>query len=1589
MCRGNERYSNDSFVVVVTGGRGGGRRSSCGDRGWPGGRPRSCSGGPMAGVRFGALLHAAPPLLLLLLLLLALASAPALGRSAAALVADHHWPSPERMAMLMKRSPRELASSYPVSRYSRNPNRTICGHIEVRNRVSSLVSHLGNCSVVEGSLMVMMTRADDIWANLSFPHLTEITGFLFFYRAIGLQSLGRLFPNLAVIRGESAISGNYALVVFEVETLVELGLSRLTDIQRGAVRIEKNPNLCHANTVDWNRIAPHAADVHHIVDNRDPSECAPCPEHCPFRDGRAGAGSRLCWNRERCQKVCPSACDRNHTTCDNEAGTRCCDPKCLGGCGAGSERELSVCTACLHYMYENGCVNTCPPNTYVFMGRRCVDEAYCRRQEATVEGSVRTFIPFNGSCTLDCPPNYVREGQTCRQCRGICPKVCSSFLVDSISSAQKLKGCTYINGSLVIQIRGGGNIMKELETNLDMIEEIRDYLKVTRSNQLISLNFLKKLRIIHGKALDRTYYSLIVLDNQNLQLLWDWSSQPSNRTLTLNNGKVFFHINPKLCISRIEELKKHTTIKEWSDHDVSPHTNGDRAACDVHKINATLDKVGNKFAVIKWSLQFEEVIYDKRSLLGYVVHYREAPFQNVTLYDGRDACKGDVWKMVDADVGVDVQIIAHLKPFTQYAVYVKAYTLFTTTSTQGAQSDIFYFKTLPASPSQPQNLKAHPAKDSKLLISWTPPKHPNGDVRYYRVMVIAQPSAPQHQYLGESRDYCIDPALGIRGKPDSKDPLAPHTVGACRKACSQVNEEEVEDRTSFEDAVHNVVFLRRPDTIGTTERQKRSYLQGGSEGGRDNGLEGESASTAEVTTSPSPLSLPSSALPPTPLSSPAAAAGGGNGSSSIKEMLDVFDVCGSSNGSASSTEHHFCAWVSNQTQMLQEGLHHFTDYSIRVLACHKKLLSRLKQSLYDCETEAKFENELMCCSVESLTRIRTLPLADADDIDSSSVVVQHENTTASDGSAGGLFVKWAPPPDPNGFIVSYQVEYKMVNQEKFKPFQFCVSHSEFFRHGGRVIHGLAPGNYSFRVMASSLAGPGNWTRPVYFVIAERTVISQGAIIAICLVVVAIVTAAAAVMCFIYQKKKRNPEVPNGLLYSSTNPEYVSSVYEPDEWEVPRESIQVVKALGQGSFGMVYEGLIYNLKPDKPETRCAIKTVNESASMRERIEFLQEASVMKAFSCQHVVKLLGVVSKDQPVFVLMELMLNGDLKTYLRSHRPDNDPKDEATQPRGTPPTLKQILQMAAEIADGMAYLTANKFVHRDLAARNCMTTTERGGKGLLPVRWMAPESLKDGIFTSHSDVWSYGVVLWEMATLASQPYQGLSNEQVLKYVISGGIMEKPENCPEKLYQIMKLCWERIPRSRPNFVQVIEMLLNDVGPHFKEVSFYHTCYLKNQERRSSVPTDKNGAGATAGDFDEEEEEENLTAETPLCNAPTTASEQRPRGFMPDVSSLNDMDEDHLQRCFSDEIEDDDDPDMDAADLALSLAAVDPPVSVYMPPSHGGHNSPLREEQQQQQRPGDELPPSDGSKGSKVSNLSNGSIVNGRMCFPQLGSRTTAC
>ncbi|KAI4890126.1 hypothetical protein NFI96_004988 [Prochilodus magdalenae] len=317
-----------------------------------------------------------------------------------------------------------------------------------------------------------------------------------------------------------------------------------------------------------------------------------------------------------------------------------------------------------------------------------------------------------------------------------------------------------------------------------------------------------------------------------------------------------------------------------------------------------------------------------------------------------------------------------------------------------------------------------------------------------------------------------------------------------------------------------------------------------------------------------------------------------------------------------------------------------------------------------------------------------------------------------------------------------------------------------------------PGNYSVRIRATSLAGNGSWTEPVFFFMPDNYMNVKIIIGPVILLLILLFIAAGAFVVF----RKKQTEGPTGPLIASSNPEYISAndVYVPDDWEVAREKINVLRELGQGSFGMVYEGIAKDIVKGEPDTRVAVKTVNESASLRERIEFLNEASVMKAFSCHHVL------------------------------------------------PVVYYILGMSrvGHIAPLHAWFScsADFGMTRDIYETDYY---RKGGKGLLPVRWMAPESLKDGVFTAHSDCWSFGVVLWEISTLAEQPYQGLSNEQVLKFVMDGGYLDQPEGCAERIHNLMQMCWQYNPKMRPTFNEIIEMLKEDLHPSFQEVSFFYS------------------------------------------------------------------------------------------------------------------------------------------------------------------------
>ena len=191
---------------------------------------------------------------------------------------------------------------------------SVCTSKDIRNKVEKF-KDLTNCTVIEGSLQILLIDYADPsqYDDLSFPNLTEITDYLLLYRVYGLRSLSRIFPNLAVIRGRKLFY-NYALVAYEMPDLEELGLDSLTNIQRGAIRLEKNPQLCYIDTIDWTNITDPSITMedHFIMANKDPDECVNvcptnevddhvCRVHTVVYDG-VSRKQPLCWNAQKCQK---------------------------------------------------------------------------------------------------------------------------------------------------------------------------------------------------------------------------------------------------------------------------------------------------------------------------------------------------------------------------------------------------------------------------------------------------------------------------------------------------------------------------------------------------------------------------------------------------------------------------------------------------------------------------------------------------------------------------------------------------------------------------------------------------------------------------------------------------------------------------------------------------------------------------------------------------------------------------------------------------------------------------------------------------------------------------------------------------------------------------------------------------------------------------------------------------------------------------------------------------------------------------------------------------------------------------------------
>ncbi|XP_071389563.1 ephrin type-A receptor 7 isoform X5 [Centroberyx affinis] len=443
-------------------------------------------------------------------------------------------------------------------------------------------------------------------------------------------------------------------------------------------------------------------------------------------------------------------------------------------------------------------------------------------------------------------------------------------------------------------------------------------------------------------------------------------------------------------------------------------------------------------------------------------------------------------------------------------------------------------------------------------------------------------------------------------------------------------------------------------------------------------------------------------------------------------------------------------------------------------------------------------------------------------------------------------LSWQEPQQPNGVITEYEIKYYEKDQ-KDRIYSTVKSKST-----SATVNNLKPSTaYVFQIRAFTAAGYGTYGPRLEITTKEEATAAivsseQNPVIIIAVVAVAgTIILVFMVFGFIIGRRhcgysKADQEGDEELYFQCTK-----TYIDPETYEDPNRAvhqfakeldascIKIERVIGAGEFGEVCSG---RLKlPGKRDVSVAIKTLKVGYTEKQRRDFLCEASIMGQFDHPNVVHLEGVVTRGKPVMIVIEYMENGSLDAFLRKHDGQF--------------TVIQLVGMLRGIAAGMRYLSDMGYVHRDLAARNILVNsnlvckvsdfglsrvidddpeavytttgkmqdimnliftpatdlhfTEQGGK--IPVRWTATEAIQYRKFTSASDVWSYGIVMWEVMSYGERPYWDMSNQDVIKAIEEGYRLPAPMDCPPGLHQLMLDCWQKDRAERPKFDQIVGIL----------------------------------------------------------------------------------------------------------------------------------------------------------------------------------------
>jgi len=397
----------------------------------------------------------------------------------------------------------------------------------------------------------------------------------------------------------------------------------------------------------------------------------------------------------------------------------------------------------------------------------------------------------------------------------------------------------------------------------------------------------------------------------------------------------------------------------------------------------------------------------------------------------------------------------------------------------------------------------------------------------------------------------------------------------------------------------------------------------------------------------------------------------------------------------------------------------------------------------------------------------------------------------------------------------YQIDNYTIERKKENSGNFTVLRTLPFAWTGMMMKDLEPATeYINRLSSNNKYGRSDGVSVTQGTLPDRFIRN--------LVLIIVLPLSLAVLFIVVICLKFRPTCK-----PKPEPEYdQTELWMRGDWrEFPRSDIKLQEKLGEGAFGEVYKGLV---QIDGEMTPCAVKKLKANATVVERRDLINELKIMVTVG-EHpnIVSLIGACTRGEPILVLVRLAENGCLLNQLKKSRENPYINVENKKEHFT---HSDKIKIARDVAKGMSHLSSKVCVHRDLAARNVLLGKdnlamvsdfglsrdvyesgeyENTSGGMLPVRWMAPESLEDYTYGVKSDVWSFGVVMWEIESGGKMPYSGLGGIEIVDFLKSGQRLKQPDGCPDNIYQIMTTCWSYDPLKRPSFGELVTSLEHEL------------------------------------------------------------------------------------------------------------------------------------------------------------------------------------